>query len=193
MKILITGGARVRDNLGRFKRTATLWTPRKWNTGHVKKDRFWVYLPQCPRSRPSDGWVQRSHAVWWKHTGTGVPYGYCLHHRDGNKLNDAIENLQLMRHGAHTILHCKKKGIECMCKNCLKLFFIPKWRLKDPNRGKFCSQKCYREYHHQSFICLYCGEVHYTTKCAAKNRKFCNKSHAALYNRNRTGGTLCTC
>jgi hypothetical protein len=31
--------------------------------------------------------------------------GYVIHHKDGNELNDYINNLQKMKHGDHSILH----------------------------------------------------------------------------------------
>lgn len=36
-----------------------------------------------------------------------VPKGYCIHHIDGNKSNDRLDNLQLMTSGEHSTYHHK--------------------------------------------------------------------------------------
>ena len=41
-----------------------------------------------------------------------VPKGHCIHHIDGNKLNDRLDNLQLMENGEHTKHHHKKQSTE---------------------------------------------------------------------------------
>ena len=46
----------------------------------------------------------------------------------------------------YTISKPKKITIR-VCKNCGKKFSIETWRLKDKNRGKFCSQKCNQIFH----------------------------------------------
>jgi hypothetical protein len=50
-------------------------------------------------------WVKEHHAVWKKTTGNSVPRGWVLHHKDGNKENNALENLELMTRGQHASLH----------------------------------------------------------------------------------------
>ena len=37
--------------------------------------------------------------------GCGIPSNYVVHHRDENKLNNNINNLELLPNGAHTSLH----------------------------------------------------------------------------------------
>lgn len=48
------------------------------------------------------------HLVWEKHYGKKVPKGYYIHHKDGNKTNNDINNLQLMSASEHTKLHMSK-------------------------------------------------------------------------------------
>lgn len=45
--------------------------------------------------------------IWEKHYGK-KPKGYDIHHKDFNKLNNKIENLQCLKHGKHTALHNKR-------------------------------------------------------------------------------------
>jgi len=49
--------------------------------------------------------------IWEKHKGY-IPKGYTIHHIDGNKLNNKIENLQLWTNKDHVNLHWKKRKKE---------------------------------------------------------------------------------
>lgn len=43
--------------------------------------------------------------IWEDFWGCEIPKGYVIHHKDGNKLNNCILNLQLMRDKDHRSLH----------------------------------------------------------------------------------------
>ncbi len=50
--------------------------------------------------------VLESHHVFCKYTKrSSIPYGFVIHHKDRNKLNNNIENLQLLSRSSHTKLH----------------------------------------------------------------------------------------
>lgn len=63
-----------------------------------------VLMPEHPRADKS-GYVMEHILVWEKETGFSVPSGCCIHHLNGDKADNRIENLCLMSFGAHTILH----------------------------------------------------------------------------------------
>lgn len=55
------------------------------------------------------------HIYIWEQVNGSVPDGYLVHHKDGNKQNNEIANLELMKWGEHTRLHSlqywqKKRG-----------------------------------------------------------------------------------
>jgi hypothetical protein len=54
-------------------------------------------------------WVLRSHFVWWRWRRQRVKRGWCLHHKDEDRLHDVISNLQLMTRAAHSKLHKEGK------------------------------------------------------------------------------------
>jgi len=65
------------------------------DSGHV---RVWVE----GRKR----YVPRSHLVWLEHHPEDtIPRGYVIHHLDGNKTNDVIENLEKISLAAHVARH----------------------------------------------------------------------------------------
>jgi len=60
-----------------------------------------------------DGWMKMHHYVWWKEKGE-LPNvvnweedkeGMVIHHKDGDKLNNDIENLELVKNSEHISMH----------------------------------------------------------------------------------------
>ena len=82
------------------------------------------------------------HLVWEKETGLPVPDGCIIHHKDGNKYNNTISNLQLMDAKAHVAMHSKKGRtmLECKCPSCGKIFCREKRACL--KRLVFCSLHC---------------------------------------------------
>lgn len=50
------------------------------------------------------------HLIWEDFYGCKIPEGYDIHHRNFNKLDNCILNLQLMRHGDHMSLHMSNRN-----------------------------------------------------------------------------------
>ena len=60
--------------------------------------------PDHPRA-DSCGYVMEHILVWEEKTGVPVPKNCCIHHLNGNKADNRIENLCMMQHTAHTVFH----------------------------------------------------------------------------------------
>ena len=64
--------------------------------------------------------------VWEKYYGT-IPEGYIVHHKDENKLNWSIDNLELLTRAEHTDAHrdiLGRKGVKVVAtKDGLELYF----------------------------------------------------------------------
>lgn len=56
----------------------------------------------------------RIHRLIWECVNGEIPKGYDIHHIDGNKLNNSIYNLELIKNSEHTIKHHlgQKRSIE---------------------------------------------------------------------------------
>ncbi len=95
-----------------------------------------VRLPSYPKKHR--GYILRSHAIWWLYTSKMVPNGYVLHHIDRNRLNDQIENLQLMTIGEHVSIHRSVELIDVVCKTCGKIMSV----LPCKSHKQYCNRSC---------------------------------------------------
>ena len=77
-----------------------------WNGG-VKTNRNGYRLVLCPEHHRSDpcGYVLEHILVWERESGTTLPANCCIHHLNGVKTDNRIENLCVMLRGAHTVFH----------------------------------------------------------------------------------------
>ena len=51
------------------------------------------------------------HRLVWKNHFGEIPKGFQIHHKDGNKLNNSIENLELVPFKEHQRIHALKQGL----------------------------------------------------------------------------------
>lgn len=76
----------------------------QWRGGCLTSKGYVLILkPGHPRARRC--YVNRSHLVWEESNGRYVQPGEVIHHIDGSRDNDIIENLQIMTQGEHSSLH----------------------------------------------------------------------------------------
>ena len=63
-----------------------------------------ILCPEHPRA-DSCGYVMEHILIWEQATGVPVPLNCCIHHLNGNKSDNRIQNLCMMQHTAHTVFH----------------------------------------------------------------------------------------
>lgn len=83
----------------------------------------YVYHPEHQSSLKkggNKGFVMEHRYVMEKHLGRILNDNECVHHKDHNRLNNALENLELMTISEHSKLHAKEKriGHEHYCITC---------------------------------------------------------------------------
>lgn len=71
---------------------------------HTNKGYRLIYKPDHPRA-DKKGYVFEHIVVFEENTGVKVPMNCCVHHLNGNKSDNRIENLCLMLFSAHTSFH----------------------------------------------------------------------------------------
>ncbi len=132
---------RRRDSEGRYKAHATPWAPDRWNDGFVDiRGRFRVYRPDCPRAY-GNGWALRAHVVWWLHTGEAHPRTHELHHKNEDRLDDHIENLEVLTNSDHQRRHKPTAMVTIVCEHCARPAQKKLHRLR--YKYNFCSHACY--------------------------------------------------
>jgi hypothetical protein len=77
-----------------------------WNGGKrmTRNGYRQLLMPGHPRA-DSTGYVMEHIIVWEKASGMQLPHNCCIHHLNGNKSDNRIENLCVMLHSAHTVFH----------------------------------------------------------------------------------------
>lgn len=99
------------------------------NKGYVT-----VLCPGHPRA-DINGRVFEHILVWEKKTGVNVPRNCVIHHINGNKSDNRIENLCMMDFGAHTVLH--HTGTKLSSETKAKISHKAKVRFSDKKNHPF--------------------------------------------------------
>lgn len=163
-KVLVTGSAVItnkyinnqlltvnRNHQGKFERIRNEWSLENFDDGYIdNRGRFRVWMPTHPRSY-NEGYILRAIVTYEKYHNVIVPKEMDIHHKDGNRLNDSIENLEMLSHGRHAVLTQSKRTLESqitkICEHCKNTFIIKRGRLNDRTRAsRFCSLSCYHKH-----------------------------------------------
>ena len=119
---------------------------------------------------------RRLHVIVWKHFNGEIPKGYQVHHKDEDRANNQIDNLELKTAFMHMSDHAKsrveynQKHIEDMRE------LASEWHRSEAGRewhrehGREMMEK--REY--RTLVCEYCGKPFQTKKLS--NAKFCSNN-----------------
>lgn len=51
----------------------------------------------------------RLHVLVWTENNGPIPKGYDIHHKNGNRFDNDIANLELVPHAEHSRIHAKKQ------------------------------------------------------------------------------------
>src|SRR4051794_23532661 len=85
--------------------------------------------------------TRSTHVVVWEAANGPVPKGYVVHHRDHDKHNNELSNLELMTHQAHSEHHNQKHPRVKTCEVCsVEYEPAPTKRA----RSRTCSKPCHK-------------------------------------------------
>lgn len=132
---------------------------------------------------------KRLHVYVWEYFNGSIPNGYHIHHKDFNKNNNELENLELLSASKHSKLHSNSWSKERyeQQKKILKEKAIPKaaeWHKSE------CGHKWHKEHYEQTknklykkdnFVCLNCGNT-FAAVVSGQN-KFCSNKCKSAYRR----------
>ena len=118
----------------------------------------------------------RAHQWVWINIHGEIPKGYHIHHKDGNKSNNLIENLLLIRPLQHVNLHMTDERRERQREQMEKIRPLTKeWHASEEGRawhrlhaiqGKFGKNE------RIEYKCQQCGKPYHSSKLS--NAKFCS-------------------
>lgn len=99
--------------------------------------------PSPYRKRKIQGVTYSEHKLIWEAANGPVPDGFVVHHRNGNKRDNRLANLELLSHGDHSRHHNEKHPRIKVCAECGKEFKpAPTKRA----RAVTCSRECFRAF-----------------------------------------------
>lgn len=141
-----------------------------------KKTGYWISTTSNPRIR--------AHTWVWKIKNGDIPKGYHIHHKDKNKSNNNIENLELIFCFDHLSLHAREeKNRERSSKWCDKIRPLTKEWHKSKEGIEWHRKHGINTWKKREFIkinCLFCS-IEIITK--VYHQKFCNQNCKAKYAR----------
>lgn len=113
-------------------------------------DRGYIYIsnPLHPKARGTSGYVAEHVLIIEEHLGRYLFDNEVVHHRDRNRSNNTLGNLQVMTQSEHAKIHAQApKVIELTCSNCGKIFtkrynqYITK-STKYSQKDFYCNRRC---------------------------------------------------
>ncbi len=132
-KSVLNAGRKVRGSIPPWAAKMEKFQKEDKSLGYM-----YIYSPAHPCANKS-GKAYVHHVVVFEATGlTPKNYGH-VHHIDGNKKNNSLENLMTVSASDHRRLHAIKPLNEVKCGNCQSYF-----KTKEDNR-LFCSYDCARK------------------------------------------------
>ena len=115
-----------------------------WLISHTVKKGDYLYAVVKDHPKAIDhGYVLHHRVVMENHLGRMLESNEIVHHKDHNKNNNTIDNLEVMTVAEHTKLHhpAGKTYIDLVCPVCSKSFKREKRNFR-PNIIAKCSRSC---------------------------------------------------
>lgn len=118
-----------------------------------KRDKYvFVHPPEDYPGKTYKGFVYEHRLVWWMKTGDLVPEGYVVHHKNGKRSDNRIENLELMPMPEHSAMHSSTgvTVVYLVCPHCKETFVRARnatHLAKGRGKRSFCSRSCSSKYY----------------------------------------------
>lgn len=120
---------------------------------------FVVAPDDYPGKRYRNKYVYEHQLVWWRHTGTLVPQGHLIHHKNERKRDNRFSNLQLKSRSSHASHHAvlqPRKGppVQVKCGWCGEGFVLTArnhaFRVKQSRSGHLFCCRSHQVSHQQA-------------------------------------------
>lgn len=153
---------------------------------YVRDDSIGYYL--C---HDKEGAGSRLHRDVWEYYNCEIPKGYEVHHKDHNKMNNDIGNLQLLPKGEHSKLHGKELSEEEREWRRQNLILnarpaASEWHKSDEGRKwhSELAKEAWEKKEPITYICDNCGNEFESLHIYGENQnKFCSNACKSAYRR----------
>ena len=137
---------------------------------------------------------ERLHRAVWEHFNGPIPEGYHVHHIDGDRTNNQIDNLALMPGLAHVRQHAQSESRRENGRKAIKIAIqvAPAWHKSEEGRRWHSenAKKRWAKAPVTTYVCDICGEP-YATKCYRElTHHLCGQNCRAKYRRRHKAGLL---
>lgn len=134
---------------------------------------------------------KRLHVAVWKYHNGDIPKGYHVHHLDGDRTNNQIENLFLIPAGVHSSWHQHEEKQREYQKWHIKDMqeLAKEWHKSDEGREfhKKLAKKQWENPEPITYVCTECGKEFQSLHHYGDENRFCsNNCKAAFRRHNRT-------
>lgn len=100
-------------------------------------------MPSPYKKRKINGKTLLAHRVVWEEHHGPIPEGYHVHHKNGDKRDNRIENLEVLSPQDHSEHHNLKHPKTKTCVACGRTFTPP---VSKRARAKTCNRECFRKH-----------------------------------------------
>lgn len=129
---------------------------------------------------------KRLHRMVWEYNNGPIPDGYEVHHVDGDKSHNDIENLQLLPREEHGRLHMRDPDRKEQSRRAIATAaeFSKKWH-QTPDGIEFHSKHAREYWEHaqlRTYVCRFCGKE-FQSRTSNSSAAFCCNSHKSAWRR----------
>lgn len=137
---------------------------------------------------------KRLHRAVWEAYNGEVPEGYHVHHIDGDRSNNQIENLALVPGLAHIRQHAREESRRENGRRAIRLAIeaAPAWHSSPEGKAwhSAAAKKSWAKAPMHTYVCDMCGKV-YESRCYPRSgHHFCNQNCKAKYARRKKAGLV---
>jgi hypothetical protein len=130
---------------------------------------------------------KRLHRVVWEYHNGEIPKGYHVHHKDGNRHNNNISNLELMKAHEHESMHQSTEERKSKSRMNIEKAREGAIRWHKSNEGRAWhsahAKEIWEERQPTMYTCDYCGKEYKTMKFQTTGNHFCSNNCKASFRR----------
>lgn len=131
---------------------------------------------------------KRLHRTVWEYHNGEIPKGYHIHHKDEDRYNNNISNLELVLGNAHLSRHMNKEDRKEQSRHNIKkaIESAPAWHHSEEGRTWHSKhgEEAWEHREINTYTCLQCGKTYQTKSVYGKNiNHFCSNNCKAAYRR----------